>query len=100
MVEVVPLSVGRASREWDERHIDLESAQRQVKNAPTSGFTSNVSGNAARFMTEWDRHIKTLADQAEGHADGLRTVISNYVNAEGVVDINYAQLQGYLLERR
>lgn len=100
MVEVVPLSVGRASRDWDERHIDIESAQRQVKNAKTDGFTSAVSGTAARFTSEWDRHLGAVANLAEGHADGLRTVILNYLRAEDNVDASYTQLAAYLREVR
>jgi hypothetical protein len=99
-MEIVPLSVGDASRAWDERHIDLESAAKQVEKAATSGFTPAVSGAAARFTGEWKRHVDAIATQAEGHADGLRGVISAYLQAEGVTDQNFYVLQSYLVEVR
>ena len=99
-MEIVPITVGDAARAWDERHIDLESAARQVDKAATTGFTSAVSGTAARFTTEWKRHVDALATQAEGHADSLRGVISTYLQAEGVTDQNFYILQSYLREVR
>lgn len=99
-MEIVPISVGDTSHAWDERHIDLESAAKQVGSASTSGFTSAVSGTAARFTSEWKRHVDAVATQAEGHADGLRGVISTYLQAEGVADQNFYILQSYLREVR
>lgn len=99
-MEIVPLSVGDATRAWDERHIDLESAARQAGSASTSGFTSAVSGPAARFAGEWKRHIDAVATKAEGHADSLRGVISTYLQAEGLTDQNFHILQSYLREVR
>ena len=99
-MEIVPISVGDASRAWDERHIDLESAAKQVGNASTGGFTSAVSGTAARFTGEWKRHVDAIATEAEGHADGLRGVISTYLQAEGATDQNFYVLQRYLVEVR
>jgi hypothetical protein len=99
-MEIVPISVGNASRAWDERHIDLESAAKQVGNAGTGGFTSAVSGTAARFTGEWKRHIDVVASQAEGHADGLRGVISTYLQAEGATDQNFFLLSSFLRELR
>ena len=99
-MEIVPMSVGDASRAWDERHIDLESAARQVGSANTGGFTSAVSGTAARFAGEWKRHVDAIATQAEGHADGLRSVISAYLRAEGATDQNFYYLSTFLREVR
>jgi hypothetical protein len=99
-MEIVPVSVGDASRAWDERHIDLESAAKQVGSANTSGFTSAVSSTAARFTGEWKRHVDAIATQAERHADGLRGVISTYLQAEGLTDQNFYWLQSYLEEVR
>lgn len=99
-MEIVPISVGDASRAWDERHIDLESAAKQVGSASTGGFTSAVSGTASRFTTEWKRHVDAVATRAEGRADGLRGVISTYLRAEGVTDQNFYMLQSYLREVR
>lgn len=96
-MEIVPVSVGDASRAWDERHIDLESAAKQVGSANTGGFTS---GTAARFTGEWKRHVDAIATQAEGHADGLRGVVSTYLQAEGLTDQNFYLLQSYLVETR
>lgn len=100
MVEFVPNSVGERSLAWDERHIDLASAARLVKSAPTDGFTGNVSGNAASFMTTWHGHIDTIANQAEAHADGLRKTIETYLSTESMQSTNYARLGHYLYERR
>lgn len=100
MVEFVPTSVGERSQAWDERHIDLEAAARVVKGAPTGGFTSNVSGHATTFLTEWERHLTTIADQAEGHADALREVIRTYLSTESMESVNYARLGSYLTELR
>jgi hypothetical protein len=99
-MEIVAISVGAAARAWDERHIDLESAAKQVDKATTSGFTSAVSGTAARFTSEWKRHVDAIATHAEGHADGLRGVISTYLQAEGLTDQNFYILQSYLREVR
>jgi hypothetical protein len=99
-MEIVPITVGDASRAWDERHLDLESAARQVARAATNGFTSAVSGAAARFTGEWKRHLDALATGAEGHADGLRGVIATYLQAEGVTDQHFSILQSHLREVR
>jgi hypothetical protein len=99
-MEIVPLSVGNASRAWDERHIDLESAAKQVASADTGGFTSAVSGTAARFTGDWTRHIDAIATRAEGRADDLRGVISTYLQAEGSTDWNFLLLSSFLREVR
>ena len=49
LMEVVPITVGVASRAWDEQHLDVAAAAEQVGGAGTGGFTAAVSGPAARF---------------------------------------------------
>ncbi len=78
-MNVVPVSVGEASRAWDEQHLDLQAAGEQIGEAPTSGFTPAVAGAAARFVSGWARHTTGLAEEAEAQADGLRTALSDYL---------------------
>jgi hypothetical protein len=99
-MEVVPLSVGRASRAWDEQHLDLTAAAEQLGGASTGGFTEGVSGSAARFATTWQRHATDLAGQAEARADALRRAIADYLRTDGAVGFDVLALQGYLTEVR
>ena len=57
-VEIVPLSVGVASRAWDQQNIDLASAAELVGEAGTGGFTAAVSGPAGRFTSDWQRFTR------------------------------------------
>ena len=52
-MEVVPVSVGVASRAWDEQHLDLAAAAAADRRAGTGGFTAAVSGTASRFSGAW-----------------------------------------------
>jgi hypothetical protein len=99
-MEVVPLSVGDASRSWDEQSLDLASAAELVAGADTSGFTSGVSGAAARFVTAWQRHAATLGDDAEAQADGLRVAIRDYVGSDEAVGSDVMLLMSYVGETR
>lgn len=99
-MEMVPLSVGRAARGWDEQHLDLTAAADQVGSAPTSGFTSGVAGSASRFASTWQRHTAALADEAEGHADGLRSTIADFLRTDQSVGVHLQALQSYLVEHR
>jgi hypothetical protein len=99
-MEVVPLSVGRASRAWDEQHLDLTAAAQQIGGAATGGFTDGVSGTASRFATTWQRHTADLAGQAEARADGLRGAIADYLSTDRAVGFDVLALQGYLVEVR
>jgi hypothetical protein len=99
-MEVVPLSVGQASRSWDEQNLDVTAAAEQIRGAATGGFTDGVSGAASRFTTTWQRHATDLAAQAEAQADGLRTAISDYLNTDRGIGYYYLALEGYLVEVR
>lgn len=99
-MEVVPLSVGRASRAWDEQHLDLAAAAGQVGAAPTAGFTGAVAGAAARFARQWERHLVALADDAEARADTLRTIIADHLATDEARGFEALALLAYLEERR
>ncbi len=99
-MQVVPLSVGRASRAWDEQHLDVTAAADQVREAPTGGFTRSVSGTAARFTAAWERHVDALASESEIRADGLRAALRDYVGSDQVVSADLLALSAYLPELR
>ncbi|GAB2881700.1 hypothetical protein [Nocardioides pacificus] len=99
-MKVVPLQVGTASRDWDEQHLDLASAATQIGDAPTSGFTKDVAGAAGRFTAAWQRHVQSLADEAETRADGLRDSIRDYLETDGAVADAGLALASYLAELR
>jgi len=99
-MDVVPASIGQASRAWDEQHLDMAAAGEQIGGATTGGFTDAVSGTASRFVTTWQRHATDLATQAEGEADGLRTALADYLQTDQSVGVEHMVLQGYLTEVR
>ncbi len=99
-MEVVPVSVGIASRSWDEQNLDLTGAAGQIGSAPTGGFTGNVSGAASRFVTGWERHTTALAAQAESRADALRTVIADYLATDQAAAADLFLLASYVREQR
>lgn len=83
MMQVVVLSLGRATRAWDEQHLDVSAGAGQIGGAGTGGFTDAVSGAAARFAATWQRHTTALAGRAEAQADGLRAVLTDYAGTDG-----------------
>ena len=99
-MEVVPLSVGRVSRSWDEQALDVSAAAGQIGSAPAGGFTATVTGAAARFTTAWERHATGLAEEAEARADGLRTVIADYLATDQAAGAELLVLASYLREQR
>ena len=98
-MEIVPVSVGRASRAWDQQHLDLASAAHLVRGASTDGFTSAVSGSAARFIGDWERLTVALGARSEGEADALRDTIRTYLATEDRV-ANRWLLQAWVREQR
>jgi len=76
-MEVVPFSVGRVSRSWDEQALDVASAAGQIGSAATG-----------------------LAEAAEGRADGLRAVIADYLATDQAVGAELLGLASYLREQR
>jgi hypothetical protein len=99
-MEVMPLSVGVASRAWDEQHLDLAAASGQIRGASTSGFTGPVSGVASRFTAKWERHTETVGGQCEVRADGLRTAIRDYLASDEAQALVLLELGSYLREVR
>ena len=99
-MQVVPLTVGVASLDWDEQHVDCSAAAGQVGGAPTGGFTEGVAGAASRFASTWQRHTRGLADQAEARADGLRGAIADFLETDEAVGFQVAGLRSFLVERR
>jgi hypothetical protein len=102
-MEVVPVSVGVASRAWDEQHLDLAAASRQIDRAGTGGFTAAVSQTAARFTSAWTRHAEGLGTDCETRADGLRAAIADFVATDELSFhdlIELLELVGYADEVR
>jgi hypothetical protein len=99
-MEVVPLSVGRVSRSWDEQALDVSAAAGQIGSASSCGFTAAVSGAASRFTIAWERHATGLAKEAEGRADALRTVIADYLATDQAAGAEPLVLATYLREQR
>ena len=98
-MEFVPISVGVASRAWDQQNIDLTSAAGLISEAGASGFTAAVSGPAGRFTSDWHRFATTLATRCETQADGLRATIETYLQTELAVTDNFG-LNLYRQEQR
>jgi len=99
-MEVVPVSVGGASRSWDEQHLDLAAASRQIDRAGTAGFTDAVSGAASRFTGAWTRFAADLGIECETRADGLRVAIEDYLRSDEVSFHDLLALGSYLREIR
>ena len=99
-MQVVPLSVGRAARSWDEQHLDVAAAAGQIGAAPVHGFTEAVAGAAARFASTWRRHTSALAGQAEATADGLRGALEDDLRTDEAVARDQLALLTFLPEVR
>lgn len=95
-----PLSVGHASRAWDEQHVDLRAASGQVAHAPTTGFTPRVGCAAADFVRAWAEHTGTAADLSEQQADALRAVLAAWVRTDEAVGAGFFLLLPYLEAQR
>ena len=98
-MEIVPVSVGIASRAWDQQNIDLSSAAGLIGEAGTAGFTAAVAGPASRFTSDWHRFAGALATRCETQADGLRATIETYLRTEFTVQDNFG-LSLYTREQR
>jgi hypothetical protein len=99
-MEVLPLSVARASRAWDEQAVDLGAAARQLGAAATTGFPDGVAAAATGFAGAWQRHTTALAEEAEARADGLRSAIADYLATDDGVSLDVLALRGHLVEQR
>ncbi|GAA5154384.1 hypothetical protein GCM10023340_37860 [Nocardioides marinquilinus] len=99
-MEVVPVSVGEAARAWDEQHLDLQAASRQIGAAGTGGFTAAVSGPAARFVAAWERHTRTVGQTCDDTADGLRVSIRDFLATDDATAADLLALTPYTTEER
>ena len=99
-MEVVPASVGDASRRWDDQHLTLRSASEGIAGAPTGGFTSGVAGAAARFTAVWSRFAADTGDECEARADALRTTIADFLATDDATYTDFTVLGGFVRERR
>ena len=99
-MEVPVLTLAATARRWDEQHLDLDAASRQIADAPTSGFTSTVAGSAARFAAAWTRHAEALGTTAESRADGLRASAEDFLATDQAVAGEGMVLRSLLRELR
>jgi hypothetical protein len=99
-MEVVPATVGEASRRWDDKHLALRSASEGIAGAPTGGFTTNVSGTAGRFTAAWSRFAADAGDDCETRADALRTTIRDFLATDDATFSDFMALGGFLEEQR
>jgi hypothetical protein len=99
-MEVVPATVGQASRRWDDEHLDLQSAADGIGDAPTGGFTANVTGTAARFTSAWQRFAADTGTECELRADALREAIRDYLTTDDAAFEDVVALGGFLEEVR
>ncbi len=99
-MQVVPATVGEASRRWDDSHLGLQSAADGIGSAPTGGFTAAVSGTSARFTSAWQRFAADTGDECEARADALRAAIRDYLATDDVAFVDLVALAGYLQEQR
>ena len=99
-MEIVPATVGEASRRWDDEHLDLQSAAEGIGAAPTAGFTANLAGTAARFTATWQRLAADAGDECELRADALRTAIRDFLTTDDAAFDDFVALGGFLEEKR
>ena len=99
-MQVVPTTVGEASRRWDDEHLDLQSAAEGIGGAPTGGFTPNLTGTAARFTSTWQRFASDTGAECEVRADALRSAIRDFLVTDDAAFDDLVALGGFLEERR
>lgn len=99
-MHVDPLAVGAVARSWDEQHLDLEAAGRQVGRADAGPFTAAVSGAAARFAATWSRFATALGDDCEAQADGLRNALEEILRADHTSGLGLDLIRGATREVR
>lgn len=99
-LQLIPVSVGRASRAWDDQHLDLEGVERQLLATPYDGFSPPVGAGAAAFLVVWRLLAAALGAACEREADGLREAIREVVTADGDAAALMLGLLPYLRELR
>jgi hypothetical protein len=91
-MEVEPVAVGRASRSWDEQHLDLVAASRQIGRAVTAGFTPAVADVASRFTDAWAALVADLGSDCGAWAEALRLAAGDCLATDGVVRHDFLTL--------
>jgi len=98
LLAIVPGQVDRVARDWDEQHLDLRAAARQVAGASTSGFGATVAAAAADFTAAWEHHLAVIAADAEDRAVTLRVVTSSFVRTDAGSALDSGRLGDRLLD--
>ena len=86
---VVPASVLRVARGWDDQHTDLRVASDQVAEAPTSGFSPEVALVAADFLRAWTAHTGAAARLSEQQALDLRSVLAVWLRTDDAAEAHF-----------
>ena len=82
VLAVVPVEVDRLARCWDDQHLDLSAAARQVAGAPTTGFSRAVAPAADDFVAAWGQRLEGLADTAGSTAVALSAVTASLLHTD------------------
>jgi len=99
-MELDPAEIGRVARAWDEQHLEVTAAGHQIGGASSRGFTSSVSGTAARFAAGWGRSAEALGEACENRADSMRTSVRLALEADGAARADLDAVLSTLAERR
>jgi hypothetical protein len=93
---IVPAEVDRVARCWEEQHLDLRAAARQVSDAPTTGFGPTVTSAADDFVAAWGQHLAALARTAESTGVRLRSATASFVRTDEDAALVSARLRDRL----
>ena len=99
VLAVVPVEVDRVARCWDEQHLDLSAAARQVAGAPTTGFSRAVARAADDFAATWGQHLAGLAGTAGSTAVTMRAVTASFLRTDEGAALGSAGLGARLAGR-
>ena len=99
-IHLVAGSVRRAADAWDEQHLELAAAARQLASAPTGGFTPAVAGSAEAFADAWQQHAAGLSRQAERLAEALRAAVADYLVTDDAAGDRQLLLQSWMWQER
>ena len=80
-------------------HLDLHAAAVWVGVAP-AGFSPSVAVAALEFALVWQVRTEGLATLSEQHADGLRTVLADWVETDHGAAALLVSVLGLLREVR
>lgn len=99
-MEMVPASLVRAARDWDEQQHDVAAAAAALEGVDTSGFPHPAAGAADAFLNSWTRLTGALAARAGATAEGLRTTAADWVATDRGSADDVAALAPYPGDRR